>query len=164
MPYSITDEERERRRERARQLHAEVDPETGLRKFGGRQPGSGRPRKVRAAELVADAAQREAKEIAKVFKDAIQPNQPAAIRLQAAKQWLEIENKEATLQMQEDKALAQLSHDELLERVATSFARLAGGGHMDPMLTDMMGEPVQGGQIIELGEEGYEVVDDDDAA
>lgn len=123
-PYRITEEERQRRAERARQLHQQIDPETGRRLFGGPQPGSGRPRKKRAAEIVAEAAERSAKDIIDAFKDALDPEQPASVRLQAAKQWLEVENREAALQLQEDKELKDLDQDALIERVAGAILRL----------------------------------------
>lgn len=120
--YTITDEERQRRRERAIQLHKEG-------RLGGSKYGKqgGRPRKVRASEIVAQAAQEHADEIVKAMRDGLRAKQPS-IRLQAARQWLEVESKEHDLKVKEDRALEQLSTEELVEAVAERFARLAATG------------------------------------
>lgn len=150
MGYNLSDEERERRRQLARELHAQVDPDTGRRRFGGSQPGSGRPRKVRAAELVAEEAQKEARNIAKVLKEAIEPNQPITVRVAAAKQWIEIENKEAELQLKEDRELRDLSHEELVARVSAMFITLQDSGQLDPELSSITGQEVVNGTVREL--------------
>lgn len=157
--YQITDEEREARRQRALALHKQVDPVTGRRRFGGPQPGSGRPRKKRAAEMVAEAAQDEAKEITKVFKDLIDAKSPPAIRLAAAREWLAVENKEAELQLKEERSLAEMNHEELLDKVAGALAGLAENGHLDGPLGEMFGQAVQNGTVVTLTEDQYEMVD-----
>jgi hypothetical protein len=114
---SISDEERARRSELARRLHAEG-------KFGGPQPGSGRPRKRRAAEIVAEEAAAEAQAIVKVFKDAIDPGAPLHLRLQGARDWLTLEQREAALQMAEEKALEGMHRDQLVAELASRLGRL----------------------------------------
>jgi hypothetical protein len=139
----VSEEDRQRRRELALRLNSEVvDPETGRRKFGGPQPGAGRPRKKRAAEIVADEARKEANKIIAALKDSLDPMNPASVRLQGAKQWLDIENKEAALQLQEDREdreLQKMDQDELLERVGEAFVRLASAGALDNVLTNQLG-------------------------
>lgn len=123
------DEQRQRRSELARRMNQEVvDPDTGRRKFGGPQPGSGRPRKKRASEIVAEHAQSQASEIIRVFDDAIDPEQPISIRLQAARQILDIEQKEAALQLEEDKELAKKSSGDLIDEISESLAKLVNAG------------------------------------
>lgn len=125
---NLSPEERERRRQRALELHQQVDPDTGRRRFGGPQPGSGRPRTKRAAELVAEAAQQNANLIIRAFRDALQQESPIAVRVQAARQWLDVENREAELQLKEEHELAKLEESELRDRVAAALQRLAESG------------------------------------
>lgn len=148
---NISDEERQRRSELAKQLHAQVvDPETGRRAFGGRQPGAGRPRKVRAAELVAEEAKKSAKEIVEALKDSLKPENPMSIRLQGARQWLEIENKEAALQLAEEKEWHAYSDEELALRLAKTFMELNGMGALDEALSELSdGGTVVNGEIVD---------------
>lgn len=133
----ISDEERERRRERARQLHQEG-------KFGGDQGGR-RPRNVRASELIAQKAQEHSDKVVKVFLDAIDPKQPITVRLQAATKWLEAENKEAALQLKEEReAFAKKSPDELLAGIVEMFDRLKGQGVDLPVIDVRAREALEG--------------------
>lgn len=143
---NLTDEERQRRSELAKQLHAQVvDPDTGQRAFGGRQPGAGRPRKIRAAELVAEEAKKSASDIVAALKRSIDPKQPASIQLQGARQWLEIENKEAALQLQEEKEYHKFSDEELAYQLAQKFMELNAKGALDGAISEMSdGEIIEG--------------------
>jgi hypothetical protein len=133
--YNLSPEERERRRTLAKSLVAQG-------KLGGKQPGSGRPRKKRAAELVAEEAQKEAGKIVAAFKDALDPKQPTSIRLAAAKEWLSVEHKEDQLQLLEDRGFQKLDHDELVDRVVTTFMRFANAGVLDNALVSRLGPDV----------------------
>lgn len=136
-------------------MNAEIiDPSTGRRKFGGPQPGSGRPRKPRAAEHVAEEARKEAAKIAQAFKDAIDPSQPIGVRVHAAKTWLEIENKESELTLREDRELRDMSQEELAQLVASRFTQLVSSGALDPELSSLHGVTVQNGDVIDLDEIG----------
>jgi hypothetical protein len=148
--YNLTPEERERRRQLAKSLVAQG-------KLGGRQPGAGRPRKKRAAEVVAEEAQKEASKIVKAFQAALDPSQPAQIRLQAAKDWLAVEHKESVLQLQEDRDLQKLERDELVERVVTTFMRFADAGVLDSAIVNRLGP-----DVIDLNDDG-DVIEDDGA-
>lgn len=124
----LTPEQREERRQRALRMHAEVvDPTTGRRRFGGPQPGSGRPRGKRASEIVAERVGREADKISNAIIDGLAPNMPPHIRLQAARDAIAIEQKEAELQLQEERALENLHRDQLLEIVMEKMSRLMEG-------------------------------------
>lgn len=150
--FKVSDEERARRSELAKQLHSKVvDPTTGRRAFGGRQPGAGRPRRVRAAELVAEEAKKSATEIVSALKDALDAGNPASIRVNAAKTWLEIENREADLQLKEDRDFATLSDEELAMRVAEGFMRLSSSGAFDEVLSASVDDEVivEGGMVVD---------------
>lgn len=147
---NLSDEERQRRSELARQLHNQVvDPETGRRAFGGRQPGAGRPRKVRAAELVAEEAKKSAKEIVQALKDSLDPSNSISVRLQGARQWLEIENKEAALQLAEEKEFHAYSDDELALKLAQTFMELNSMGALDQALGELTDGTVINGEMVD---------------
>lgn len=93
----LSDEERERRRQNMQKLRDEgkIGPQFG--KLGGR------PRKPRATEMIAERARQHSEEIAQVFIDAIDPEQPMKVRLEAANSFAKIDRDEAQLKLQEDK-------------------------------------------------------------
>lgn len=127
MGLKLTEEQRAERSRRARELHSRVvDPETGRRAFGGPQPNSGRPRHRRAGEKVAAAAQENAGKIITALKDALDPEQPAAIRLQAGKTWLDIERQERELQLREERELHELSQEQLIAQIVEKLAKVTG--------------------------------------
>lgn len=113
---SLTPEQKRERSERAKRLVKEG-------KFGGPQPGAGRPRKKRASEIVAEKARDRAGEIVEAFEDLIE-NGPPAVRLQAAKDWLLIEQKEAELALKEERFGEDMSEDELRELVINRLAKI----------------------------------------
>lgn len=161
--YTITDEERQRRRDRALQLHKEG-------RLGGSKYGKqgGRPKKIRASEIVAQQAQEHADEIVKAMRDGLRAKQPS-IRLQAARQWLEVESKEYDLKVKEDRALEQLSTEELVEAIAERFARLSDTGSIPAFDADISdaeelgpaGELAEGTDETEPGEVGQDDVAED---
>ena len=137
----ISDEERDRRSKMARELHAKG-------KFGGRQPGSGRPKKKRASEIVAEHARAEADNITEVFRDSIRPDNPASVRLNAAREWLKIEQSEADLQLREERQLEGLSTTQLVEMIMGRLSRVQEfGGVLPEELAGLLEEPET--QVIE---------------
>lgn len=116
----LTPEQRKERSERAKKLVAEG-------KIGGPRPGSGRPKKKRASEYVAEAARAHAKDIAEAFVDSIAPTAPPAIRLQAAKDWLLIEQKEAEIQIKEERTFDDMTETELRDLVMQRLEKIYAG-------------------------------------
>src|SRR5580765_6877984 len=116
----LTPEERERRSQRAKELNAQG-------KFGGPQPGSGRPRKKRASELVAEEAEKHSTEIVAAFLRGVRDGD-AKTAVMAAEKWLGVENKEATLQLQEQKQLDSMSREDLIVMLAEGFSKLKKHG------------------------------------
>ena len=152
----ITEEERQRRSELAKELHSKVvDPETGRRAFGGRQPGAGRPRKIRAAELVAEEAKKNADKIVAAFKDSLDVNQPPSVRLTAAREWLSIENKEAELQLKEEKEYHNYSDEELALKDSEGMLRLNSTGALDQLLGEATDATVVNGEIVDDDEPDF---------
>lgn len=131
----ISEEERERRRKMARELHSQG-------KFGGRQPGSGRPKKKRASEIVAEQARVEAENIIEVFRDSIRSDNPASVRLNAAREWLKIEQSEADLQLREERQLDGLSTTQLVEMIMGRLSRVQEfGGVLPDELAGLLEKP-----------------------
>lgn len=112
-----SEEEREKRRQKAMEMHQEivVDEQTGLerRKFGGPQPRSGRPRKIRASEVIAQKVVKEADayfdRLDKIAKEGRDGNS-----LMAIKELLDIEERERKITVEEEENLDRLHRDELI--------------------------------------------------
>lgn len=99
----------------------------GGAKFGKK---GGRPRKPRASQEIAEEARKHAQEIVQVFKDGIDPDRPMGTRLKAAELWLGVEEKEAKIQLQEEKQDEQLERDEIIKRLADGLLKGAVGAAM----------------------------------
>lgn len=141
----ISEEERRRRSELAKQLHQKG-------KFGGKQPGSGRPRKKRASEIVAEQARAEADEIIQVFRDSIRSDNPASVRLNAAKEWLKIEQSEADLQLKEERQLDGLTTGQLVEMIMGRLSRVQQfGGVLPEDLANLLESSHEDTQLIDPG-------------
>jgi hypothetical protein len=99
-------EDRERRRKlsnKAKERHAQVaDPQTGRRVFGGPQPGSGRPRKKRVAEAVAEKATEEQERVVNALFSGLKKSNDPKVRVATAEKIIKIEHKERELQLHED--------------------------------------------------------------
>lgn len=107
----LSEAERLRRSEVAKRLHAEG-------KFGGPQPGSGRPRKPRASEVVAEKAREHGELIANTYLEVLQSTQVSAqVKLQASRDWLGVEHQEVDLERKEERDLESLRKDELIEQL-----------------------------------------------
>ena len=113
----ISDEERERRSRAAKELVTQG-------KLGGRQPGAGRPRVKRASEIVAEHASKKAKDIVEALDDALAENQPASIRMQAAKTYIEIENQSVKLNMEEERHIEDMQTSDLISYVESMITQL----------------------------------------
>lgn len=122
-------EERERRRQRALELVKQG-------KIGGPRPGSGRPRKRRASEVLNERIEKNAEEIWKVFEDSIARTAPPHVRLQAATKLLEIEREELRLEAEEHRRLHEQTKDKLIEDLVGTLARLSHAGVTMPEHVD----------------------------
>lgn len=137
----LSEEELERRRQNALQL-------VKAGKLGGKQPGAGRPRKKRASEIVAEKASQEAQKIAQAFEDALEPHNPASVRLTAAKEWLKVEQEEAKLQMEEEKHVNELQTNQLIDLITTKLQKIHEAGVLENIID---------GEIVDVIEEGSSI-------
>ena len=125
--YNISEEDRIRRSELAKKLNADG-------KFGGKQRGSGRPKKERAQETVSDKISEEGENIFAALKSALKAESPT-IKLKAALAMLEIETKETELQIQEEqREYNNMSKDKLLELIQERLKQLGKAGAEIPGL------------------------------
>lgn len=116
-------------------------------KFGGRQPGAGRPKKKRASELVAERATIESESIVAAFRDGLSPLNPASVRVNAAREWLKIEQAEADLQLREERQLEGLSTAQLVEMISGRIQRIHDIGELTPELAGLLNTTA--GAVIE---------------
>lgn len=139
---AISQEESERRREVALRLHGEVivDPQTGeeRRRFGGPQPGSGRPRKKRAADLILEKIEKDPERVALALWENLADTVPAHIRLQAAGKVLEIEQKAFEDELREAEQLAKMERGDLVSLVLERLEKLADAGVIPPLNHDVI--------------------------
>ena len=127
-------------KERYQQLVADgkIGPEFG--KLGGR------PRKKRAAEIVAEHARKKADEIIQVFDDALDEENHIRVRMEAANALIKIERDEAHVQLEEDK-MEEWSREQLADALREVLS--------DPQIAAVVGV----GYDAELGEGDYEELD-----
>lgn len=110
----------------------------------------GRPRNPRASEKVAEAAQKDADKIIKVFKDLITSDSEKT-RLTAANSWLAVEQEETKLRLQEERQefdIGQASREELINFMKTA---LKTGSPVAEQLGVVDGSAVDITQSRELG-------------
>lgn len=100
--------------ERMRQLQEDgkVGPQFG--KLGGR------PRKPRAAELIAENARKHADEVWKALYSGLDEDNPVRVRQESAMNILRVEREEAHLQIEEDK-LDDMPKEQLIAEIREAF-------------------------------------------
>jgi hypothetical protein len=113
---NLSDAERKRRSEAAKKRIAEGKIGGQFGKLGGR------PRKNRASDHVADAAEKNKAKMVSALEDALEDDQSISTRLKAVEQWLAIEDKNRRLEMDEEEHFAKMSREELAEHLAARFA------------------------------------------
>lgn len=115
-------QEIQRRKDLANRLVAEG-------KLGGPRAGSGRPpTKRRAAQAIAEAANERTKELIAALASGIDPSQPPSVRVNTAEKWVNIERQESELRLKEDRQLEDMTADDLINLIASRFARVKAGG------------------------------------
>lgn len=117
----LPEEERERRSELAKKLHAEG-------KFGGNQKGAGRPPKERASKYIAEKVAEDAEAIRKALKSGLK-DKSASVRIKAALALLEIEREERDYKdKREDRIYDELSREELVKELGSRLPELERAG------------------------------------
>lgn len=138
----LSPEVREKLRENAKAMVASG-------KIGGARPGSGRPRKKRASEIVAERAVEEADNIVSAFSDALKDHNPASVRIKAAESWLKIEHDETKLKMEEERHVDEMKTNEIIELVVNKLGKLVNAG----VLPDIID-----GQAVDVIEKGTKAI------
>lgn len=88
-----------------------------------------RPRRVRAAQAVAEVAREQAEQLKDVFRDGLSPERPFPQRLKAAQALLEVEREEARLTKDEDAAeFDAMTKQELATAIMENLASLHAAG------------------------------------
>lgn len=119
--YNISEEERQRRSERARQLVKQG-------KIGGVQKGAGRPKKERASEVVAEKIREDGERIYRALRKALN-SKSDSVALKAALAMIQIEREEEEYQAKEEQRMYEnLSREKLLEMVGQHIKKLEESG------------------------------------
>jgi hypothetical protein len=121
----ITEEERERRRLNALELHAQG-------KLGGVEFGKlgGRPRKKRATEIAAEKIDEKGQQIADRLMQLILESESEKTALDAIKHAHAITEQERKIEVEEEVRYEQLKHNELLAIVVGNLERLTQDGRI----------------------------------
>jgi hypothetical protein len=115
-------EERKRRSERAKALHA-------AGKFGGPGMGQGRPsKKKRAMELVAQDIAGMATEMTAAIREGLDPRNSASTRLAAVESAMKIEKADVDRQLKEEQAIEAMSQQALIEQIIKKLGRISAVG------------------------------------
>lgn len=120
---NFSPESRQKLSDLAKQRHAEG--KLGGAKYGA-MGGRASRKTDRISKRVAEAAEdeRQAKKIIEVFKDAIDPNQPMAVRLKGAQAWVDIAVQHGKFELQEEAHdAAQHSREELIEMLSKKLTQ-----------------------------------------
>lgn len=153
---NVSPETREKLSKLAKQRHAEGT--FGGAKFG-KLGGRGNTREKRlAAQAVADhAAQPETQQaIVQVLKDAVDPNQPIAVRIKGVETIVSIEKEHRKIELAQASAVAeQRSREELLDLLSEKLSKGPVAGIMRRRLEE---EIIPDAEVVEVEE------DDDSAA
>ena len=137
---NLTPEQRQKLSEMAKQRFQNGDglalahtPEARAKAAATRK----RNKKKTASDWVAEAAEKNAQDIVPVFKSAIDSGQPMGTRLKAAQAWLEVEQDNRKLEIQQEVAEAeQHSRDELIAILADKLT----AGPAAALLRKQLGE------------------------
>jgi len=137
--YNISPQEVERRKRHAQEMIKAGKMGGQFGKLGGR------PKVKRASELVAEAARDLSKEIIDAYKRGL-IDESAFVRLKAAKELLDIETKEAELQIKEEVALKNATKDELIDELLGAFKKFNANEVLPTGFIDSEAEIVSDGQ------------------
>lgn len=140
----ITPEERQRRSELAKKLHAEG-------KFGGPGRGQGRPRNRRASEVAAEKISAEGEMIADRLIEIIREG-GLSISRAAIMDAMKIEEQERSIAAQENEQINAMKRDELLAHVVAQLEALQASGVIPDVIE---------GTAVELGPDEPVVKDED---
>lgn len=125
-----SESEIERRREQAKKNHELVDPVTGKRKFGGPQPGAGRPRKRRATEVINEKTEGIADKMFDKLEGMIDSDSQS-MQLRAIQLLIDVANKENEYQAREAKALENMSTEDLVKLIEDGVTHLSQQGDLN---------------------------------
>jgi hypothetical protein len=140
--YTITEEERKKRSERAKKQRAEG-------KLGGSDIGQGRKKKPRASKHIAEKARQDSEKYYAKLKRIVETGSPS-VALGAIKLILEIEGKEETLSLKEKElAYSQETREQLKHLIAEKIKELKAAGINLPAFVD--------GKATEIKEEAKEL-------
>ncbi len=138
-----TPERREQQRQVAKKLVEEG-------RFGGKGRGQGRPRKIRASEIVAENVSKEGQAIFDRLMEITRGGKNSD-SIAAARTLLDTEEKERKLQIEEDQNIEDMHRNDLLALVWNQLQELNGNGEF--IVEEGEFEPVEERGISSIGKE-----------
>ena len=128
----MSEAERERRSELARQMHQQtvIDPATGeeRRKFGGPQPGSGRKREKTAKQVLAEVGQREKEALAAEMLKVAMGGRSEQAKIHAITKILDAEREVRDDERREEEHRRNMHRDDLLALFMDRFVTMLRRG------------------------------------
>lgn len=123
-----------------RMIQMNEDGKAGGKKFGA-LGGARKTQKRRATEIVAESAAEHAEAIKQVFIDGIDETNPIGIRLQAAKEFLKVENDDIERDLAERKAeFDAMNKDQLVGSITEMLAKLGQAGQIAAEVEEMVAD------------------------
>lgn len=121
-----------------RMIQMNEDGKAGGKKYGAL--GGARPKKnKRATELIAESAAEDAEKIRDVFRDGIDASNPIGVRLQAAKEYVKIEESDIKRDLEERKAeFDAMNKETLVENITAMLDRLNAAGQIASEVEEMV--------------------------
>lgn len=114
------------------------DGKMGGKAFGA-LGGARKTQKRRATEIVAEAAAEHAESIKQVFIDGIDANNPIGIRLQAAKEFLKVEESDIERDLAERKAeFDAMNKEQLVGSITEMLSKLGAAGQIAAEVEEMV--------------------------
>lgn len=116
---SLSEAERQRRSELARQMHSQtvIDPVTGEArpKFGGPQPGSGRKREKSAKQVMAELGQAQKEELAREMLKVAMSGKSEQAKIAAITKFMDAEREVREEERREEEHRKNMHRDDLLQ-------------------------------------------------
>ena len=145
MGINLTDEQREARSKRMRELNESGKAGAAYGKLGGR------PKKIRVTDVALEEIRKKGKELANQLMELALEDESSKIRLDTIKHIHNLEEQDRKIQVEEEVRYDQLKRDDLLELVIGNLFELVTSGEI--ALSDIIdGEATEIGGIAELGQ------------
>ncbi len=130
--YNLTPEQRQAKSDAAKALVA-------AGKFGGRQPGAGRPsRKKLALAKIAEEAEKHSTQMVEALEAGLDARQPASVRVATVKEWTKMERDYHDIQAREEADMEAKATNVLLEELIGRIFKLKDLGALPAAVEEIL--------------------------